>query len=75
MALVRGVTAALTALASIVQARGSMSISTGRAPVNRIAATVATKVNATVMTSSPGPTPQASRASCNADVPELTATA
>jgi len=40
-------------------------------PFNEI--TVAMKVLATVMTSSPGPRPQAIKASCNASVPEPTA--
>ena len=38
-----------------------------------MAAAVATKVKGTVITSSPGPIPAASRARCRALVPELTA--
>jgi hypothetical protein len=38
-----------------------------------MAATVATKVKETVITSSPGPMPAASSARCRALVPELTA--
>ena len=57
---------------SIVKERGSMSTKTGRAPVYSIAATVATKVNGTVTTSSPGPTPAASSARWSALDPLLT---
>jgi hypothetical protein len=49
-----------------------MSTSTGRAFAYSMAATVATKVNGTVMTSSPGRTPEASSARCRALVPLLT---
>ena len=57
---------------SIVQYVGSMSTNTGFARAYSIAATVATNVNGTVMTSSPGPTPAASRDRCSALVPLLT---
>ncbi len=40
---------------------GSMSTKTGVAPVYRIAATVAINIKGMVMTSSPGPTPAASK--------------
>ena len=47
----------------------------GRAALRyrRLAATLATNVNGTVMTSSPGPTPAASKAKCRALVPEFKA--
>ena len=51
---------------------GSTSTSTGRAPAYSIAAIVATKVNGTVMTSSPGPTPAPRSARWSALVPLLT---
>ena len=46
-----------------------MSTSTGRAPHNSMALTVATAVWLTVMTSSPGPTPHARSARWSASVP------
>src|SRR3989304_5226769 len=58
----------------MVYERASMSTNTGRAPVYRMAAAVATKVNGTVITSAPGPMPAASRARCRALVPAFNAT-
>ena len=75
IALVRGVIAASIAAGAIVYVSGSMSTNTGVAPAYSIAATVATNVNGTVITSSPGPMPAASSARCSALVPELTPTA
>jgi hypothetical protein len=72
IAFVRGVIAASIAPTSMVKVFGSMSTSTGVAPAYWIAATVATKVKGTVMTSSPGPMPAASNAMCSALVPVLT---
>jgi hypothetical protein len=51
-----------------------MSTSTGVAPQSSIAATVATAVWETVMTSSPGPMPQPRSARCRASVPLPTPT-
>src|SRR5262249_18444365 len=51
------------------------STNAGLAPEYIIAATVATNVHGTVMTSSPGPMPATSRAKCRALVPLLTPTA
>ena len=52
----------LKLVGSKVYESGSMSTNTGIAPLNSIAATVATAVCDTVMTSWPEPTPQATRA-------------
>src|SRR5713101_8361255 len=52
-----------------------MSTNTGLAPARIMASTVAIKVCDEVITSSPGPTPNASRARCNAAVPDATPTA
>ncbi len=51
-----------------------MSTKTGVAPVSATEFAVAAKVNDGTMTSSPAPTPRASRPRCWPDVPELTAT-
>src|SRR5437773_2488870 len=59
---------------SIVSVAGSTSTKTGVAPLLTIAATVGAHVLLTVMTSSPGPTPNASSASQRASVPLATAT-
>ena len=48
-----------------------MSTKTGFAPTIPIASVVATKVNATVITSSPLPISKARNAICNASVPEF----
>ncbi len=53
----------------------SMSASTGRAPQWTIVFSVATKVIGVVTTSSPGPTPRASSATCSPAVAEDTGTA
>src|SRR5579859_5534882 len=52
-----------------------MSTKTGIAPQYSMAATLATNVNGTVMTSSPGPMPAARSARCSALVPVFTPTA
>ena len=62
MAFVLEVTAASIAAVSIVNDSGFISTNTGQAPVYWMAATVATNVKGTVMTSSPGPTPAAKSA-------------
>ena len=53
---------------------GSMSTSTGFAPVAAIASSVAMNVLGTVTTSRPGPAPSATSASRSASVPSLTPT-
>src|SRR5690606_9977515 len=60
---------------SRVYVRGSTSTRTGWAPTYAMASTVAIKVLAAVMTSSPGPMPYARNAISRADVPESTPTA
>ena len=70
--MVRGVMARSICAGSIVAVLGSTSTNTARAPVYSMAATVATNVNGTEMTSSPGPTPAASIAKWRALVPEFT---
>jgi hypothetical protein len=72
IAFVRGVIARSIAAGAIVKVSGSMSTNTGVAPAYTIAAAVATKVNGTVITSSPAPMPAASSARCSALVPEFT---
>ncbi len=73
IALVRGVIAASTAVGSIVKVlRVDVDEHRRRARCSRSPTTVATNVNGTVMTSSPGPTPAASSARCSALVPVLT---
>ena len=74
IAFVRSVMAAATNCGSIVQLDGSTSTNTGVAPAPTMALTVAKKVCETVITSSPGPTPIAFRASSSAVVPLETAT-
>src|SRR5438034_4505183 len=64
-----------TSSTSIVYDRGSTTTNTGLAPAYSIAAAVATNVSGTVMTSSPGATPEATSARCSALVPEFTPTA
>ena len=71
MARVRAVTAARMRWGSRVRVSGSTSTSTGRAPTYVMAQQVAMKVWAVVITSSPGPTPQARSARWSAAVPEL----
>ncbi len=60
-ALGRSVIAASTAAGSRLKVPGSMSANTGVAPVSATELPVAAKVNDGTMTSSPGPTPAASR--------------
>lgn len=74
MPTVRGETAASTATGSRQKWSGSMSANTGVAPVSATELAVAAKVKDGTITSSPGPTPAASRPRCSALVPELTAT-
>ena len=61
---VRSVTAASTAAGSRQKKSGSMSTNTGVAPVSATEFAVAAKVKDGTMTSSPGPTPAASRPRC-----------
>ena len=68
----RGVTRDARCCGSIVKVTGSTSTTTGTAPIEQIAAIVATAVWATVNTSSPGATSQASNASRSASVPDAT---
>jgi hypothetical protein len=72
MSFVRAVIAASSADGSMVKVAGSTSTKTGRAPFSKIASPVAMNVLATVTTSSPGPTPKASRARVRASVPLAT---
>jgi len=58
-----------------VNVAGSMSTKTGVAPAIMIVVAEATKENAGVMTSSPGPTPSAVKVRRSASVPEATPTA
>jgi hypothetical protein len=51
------------------QVRGSMSTKTGVAPASAIISPVATKVNGTVITSSPRPMPSAMSAMRSVSVP------
>ena len=51
----------------------NFGLNTGTAPTSKMASQVATKVNPCVITSSPGPTPRAARATFRAAVPEVTA--
>src|SRR3989442_17141 len=75
MARVRGVMAASILVTSMLRVRGSISTNTGDAPASQIASAVAKNVLDTVMTSSPGPIPRATKTSRSASVPELTPTA
>ena len=74
MALVRGDNASGRRDGSSVKVRGSTSMNTGRAPLNSMAAAVATAVCDTVMTSSPGLISWAFSAKSRASVPEATPT-
>src|SRR5471032_286359 len=71
MALVRGVMAAATCSRSIARVIKSQSTKTGCAPTLTIIFMVEKKLCVEVMTSSPGPTPQASSASSMAPVAEV----
>ena len=75
MAFVRGVSRASISSTRMLRVAASMSASTGRAPQCTIVLSVATKVIGVVTTSSPGPTPSASRATCRPAVAEDTGTA
>src|SRR5690606_27567635 len=71
MTLVRGVIAASTASGSMHKVSASMSTSTGLAPTCSTTLAVAAKVRAGTITSSPGPTPSATRATWSPAVHEL----
>jgi hypothetical protein len=74
-ALVRGVIAFSTLAGSMHQVSALTSTSTAAALTSRTAPAVACQVSPGTITSSPNPTPQASRASCNDTVPLATDTA
>ena len=69
MARVRGVIAASSSDTSMSRVCGSTSTKRGRAPQRTMASAVAANVFATVITSSPAPTPMAPSASSSASVP------
>ena len=71
----RGVIAASTAARVIWSVPGSTSANTGRAPTSSMQFAVAGHVIGVVTTSSPGPIPCASSATCSAAVHELSAAA
>jgi len=73
-AFVRGVIAASMASGSMFSVSASTSTNTGRAPRCTMTFAVEAKVTGDVITSSPGPTPTASRPRCSAAVHEFTAT-
>ncbi len=75
MAFVFLVTFSLIFLRSILKVRGSTSTKTGTALQYKTALAVATQVKAGTNTSSPGSTPQASKAICKAVVQLETAIA
>ena len=70
IAFVLGVIAFSNSLGSRLNVTGSTSTNTVRACRRAIAPTVATKVNGTVITSSPGLTPSAISANSNASDPD-----
>jgi len=72
---VRGPTAADTATGSMQKWPGSMSTGTGTAPIRCTAEEEEMKVNAGMITSSPGWTPSTSSPSSRAWVPLVTASA
>ena len=71
MARVRGVIAASTCSRSMLRESSPTSTNTGRAPTRTMTFAVATKLSAGVMTSSPGPMPQASSAISSPAVAEV----
>src|SRR5690606_40943644 len=71
MTLVGGVIAVSTASGSMHKVSASMSTSTGLAPTCSTTLAVAAKVRAGTITSSPGPTPSATRATWSPAVHEL----
>src|SRR5436190_1025945 len=75
IAFVLGVTSAATPAGSMFRSVSRTSAKTGVAPVCTITFAVAGQVIEVVITSSPGPTPSATRARCIAAVPEETARA
>ena len=75
MAFVLGVIFDSISLTSMLNVSGSISTNTGVAPTMPIASVVATKVNATVITSSPAPISSALKAKCSASVPLFSVTA
>jgi hypothetical protein len=74
MAFVRGVIAASTCDASMLQVSGWISTNTGVAPASTIISAVAANVNGVVMTSSPGRMSKAISAISSASVPLATVT-
>ena len=75
IAFVRGVTSSATRSGSMFRSESRTSAKTGVAPVWTITFAVAGHVIGVVITSSPGPTPSATRARCIAAVPDETASA
>jgi hypothetical protein len=71
MARVRGVMASSTCARSRLRESRPTSTNTGRAPTRTITFAVATKLSAGVMTSAPGPIPQASSAISSPAVAEV----
>ena len=71
MARVRGVIAASTCSRSMLRESRPTSTNTGRAPTRMMTFAVATKLSAGVITSSPGPMPQASSAISSPAVAEV----
>src|SRR3989338_4010747 len=74
IALVRGVTAFSIKYGSMLESFSLISQNTGLAPVRTIDSAVAIKVQTEVITSSPGPMPQALSARNSASVQEFTPT-
>ncbi len=75
MALVRGVILRATSAGSRFSVRGSTSANTTLAPRAAIALAVEIQLKGVVITSSPGPTPQAIIASSSPAVADVTARA
>src|SRR5438132_8647837 len=73
IAFVRSVTAAAASSGSMFRSSSRTSTKTGVAPVCTITFAVAGQVIGEVTTSSPGPTPSATRERCNAAVPDASA--
>src|ERR1700677_159843 len=73
MALVREVIFFSTKAGSRLSVRGSTSANTTLAPSTAAGFAVAIQLIGVVMTSCPGPTPEAIMANCNPVVPEVTA--
>ena len=73
IAFVRSLTSARTDSGSMLSVSSRMSANTGVAPVWTITFAVAGQVSELVITSSPGPTPSATRERWSAAVPDETA--